>query len=296
MPTQTTMTMSTLHTTPSRALFSLVAVVAATLLGACAAPVDLNKPAPAAAAAPAKLPPATPATTKSVLWLGNSFFYFNNSLHDQVRNMLLVARPGQTGYRANSVTISAAGINWHDVESHFKPGSGMGSYTFNAKNEVVPSKYDRLYDVGLMMDCSQCPIHPQMSATFFEYAAKHSATLRRYGTEPAFFMSWAYADQPEMTKQLADAYDKAGADNQALVVPAGLAFAKSMAMRPDLNLYAADKRHPSMMGSYLSSATVLATLYGQNPIGNTYTAGLPADVALHLQTVAWETVQARMKK
>jgi hypothetical protein len=27
-------------------------------------------------------------------------------------------------------------------------------------------------------------------------------------------------------------------------------------------------------------------------VGNTYTAGLPADVARHLQAVAWETVQS----
>jgi len=37
---------------------------------------------------------------------------------------------------------------------------------------------------------------------------------------------------------------------------------------------------------------VLATVYGQSPVGNTYAAGLPADVTAHLQATAWETVQA----
>lgn len=36
---------------------------------------------------------------------------------------------------------------------------------------------------------------------------------------------------------------------------------------------------------------MLASVFQVNPIGNTYTAGLPADVATHLQTVAWETAQ-----
>jgi hypothetical protein len=35
----------------------------------------------------------------------------------------------------------------------------------------------------------------------------------------------------------------------------------------------------------------MASVYKMNPVGNKYTAGLPADVAAHLQAVAWETAQ-----
>ena len=75
------------------------------------------------------------------------------------------------------------------------------------------------------------------------------------------------------------------------MVPAGLAFAKSIARRPDLELYVADKRHPSLAGTYLAACTVYASLFGKSPVGNRYTAGLPADVAAHLQQVAWDTAQ-----
>ena len=74
-------------------------------------------------------------------------------------------------------------------------------------------------------------------------------------------------------------------------ITAGLAFARSIAKRPDLNLYVADKRHPSLAGTYLAAATVMASVYRLNPVGNSYTAGLPADVAAHLQAVAAETVR-----
>ncbi|MGA8391624.1 MAG: hypothetical protein WB775_05755, partial [Burkholderiaceae bacterium] len=73
--------------------------------------------------------------------------------------------------------------------------------------------------------------------------------------------------------------------------PAGLAFAKSVALKPNLDLYVADKRHPSLAGTYLAACTVYASLFGKSPVGNAYTAGLPADVAAHLQQVAWETSQ-----
>jgi hypothetical protein len=244
----------------------------------------------ACATGPAAPPPgAKPADNKSLLWVGNSFFYFNNSMHDHVRQIIA----GKVaGLRQNSVTISAAGIDWHDLEPHLRPGSGVGRYSFTPTNEVVFNKFERPYDAVLIMDCSQCPIHPVMGPVFHEWAKKHSDTVRKYGGQPAFFASWAYEDKPEMTQQLQDAYVKAGRDNKALVVPAGAAFAESIKRRPDLKLYMPDKRHPSMAGSYLASAVVAASVFKFNPVGATYTAGLPADVAAHLQQVAWDTVKA----
>jgi hypothetical protein len=268
------------HTTLSvstRRLAAAATLLAAWLLAACSS-------VPAAAPAAPSTPP------KTALWVGNSFFYYNNSMHGHVGSLIAAANPGAKGYRATSVTISGSGINWHDMESHFKPG-GVASYSFDANNNVVFNTFDKPFDVAIMMDCSQCPIHPQLSKYFTEYAAKNSAIVRSHGAEPVFFMSWAYADKQEMTEQLAAAYVKAGADHHAKVVPAGLAFARSIVKRPELNLYVADKRHPSLAGTYLAACTVMASVYGQSPVGNSYTAGLPADVATHLQAVAWETVQ-----
>jgi hypothetical protein len=253
-------------------------------LSACAQ----TPPAPPAATAASRTPP------QSMLWVGNSFFYYNNSMHGQVGNLLRASAEGSRGWRQTSATISGSGLDWHDMESHFKP-AGMGSYSFNARNEVVFNTGERqlpkLWDAVLMMDCSQCPVHPQLSTRFEESVAKNAAITRKHGAEPILFMSWAYQDAPEMTATLADAYLKMAAAHQTRVVPAGPAFARSIARRPDLNLYVADKRHPSLAGSYLAACTVLASVYRINPVGNSHTAGLPADVVAHLQAVAAETVR-----
>ena len=229
-------------------------------------------------------------TPSSLLWVGNSFFYFNNSMHGHVGGLLNAS--GVRGIRQTSVAISGAGLDWHDMASHFKPGTGMLRYSFTPTNDVAFNTFERAYDMVLMMDCSQCPIHPKLQQAFHDTAKTHAAAVRRAGAEPALFLSWAYQDQPQMTDQLAAEYVKAGKQNNALVVPAGLAFAQSIAKRTDLNLYVADKRHPSLMGTYLAACTVLASVYKTNPTGLKYTAGLPADVAAHLQAVAWETSQA----
>ena len=230
------------------------------------------------------------AAPSSILYIGNSFYYYNNSLHNHVGG-IASSMPAPLRLRSASVTISGSGLDWHDVEAQFRPNA-VGSYTFDANNNIVFNDPKRkLFDVTIMMDCSQCPIHPQLKKVFFEYAKKHSDAVRKHDAKPVFFMSWAYADKPEMTRQLAEAYTQAGNDNDALVIPVGLAFARSIAAKPGLNLYAADKRHPSLAGTYLAAATVYASLFNKSPLGATYTAGLDEATVTHLQNVAWEAAR-----
>jgi hypothetical protein len=104
-------------------------------------------------------------------------------------------------------------------------------------------------------------------------------------------MSWAYLDKPEMTEGLAEAYTIAGNANNALVIPAGLAFARVRKLQPELNLYAPDKRHPSPAGTYLATCVTLAALTGRSPVGNSYTMGIDPETVQLLQKAAWDTVQ-----
>ena len=238
-------------------------------------------------------PPRTDAGSpppQSILWVGNSFFYYNNSIHSQLINLVRAADP-QARPRGTSVTISGSGMDWHDMESYFRP-NGIGRYSFVGDNEIVFNKPGRQFDTVIMMDCSQCPIHPQLKEDFREFAKKQGDTVRRNGALPVLFMSWAYKDKPEMTAALAEAYTTAGNANDMLVIPAGLAFARAVAQRPELELYQPDKRHPSPAGTYLAVCTTYAALYGKSPVGNPYTAGLDAATARFLQETAWETARA----
>jgi len=227
---------------------------------------------------------------KSYLFVGNSFYYYNNSMHNYCRRLARAAAPnGGKGLRGVSVTISGSGLNWHNMESYF--GGGMASYSFVGDNEVVFNKFDRPFDVVIMNDCSQCPVHPRLSALFHEYAKKHSDTIRQHGAQPVLFMTWAYQDKPQMTAQLAEQYTIAGNANKALVIPAGLAFAKALGKRPDLVMYQKDKRHPTILGTYLSAATIYSAIYKKQAVSGPAVPGLDADTAAFLRSVAWETVQ-----
>ena len=233
---------------------------------------------------------------KSSIFIGNSFFYYNNGMPGHVSLLEKAADPDhKQDYRATMATIGGSGLDWHDVESYFRPNA-IGRYSFDDDNNIVFNKLDKLFDVAVMMDCSQCPIHPRLKTVFTEFAKKDSDIVRAHGARPVFFMSWAYADKPEMTVQLAEAYTVAGNENNALVIPAGLAFARAIRKQPELNLYAPDKRHPSLAGTYLAACTVFAALTGRSPVGNSYLAGIDAPTARFLQTAAWETVQDYYQK
>jgi hypothetical protein len=225
----------------------------------------------------------------SVLFIGKSFFSHNDDLPEFVGALQRAADPARS-LRTTSVTISGSGLDWHDVESYFRPNR-LGKYSFDGQNNVKFNNFEKPFDIAIMMDCSQCPIHPSLKSVFVESARKNAGIVRAHGASPIFFMSWAYADRPEMTERLAEAYTLVGNQNDALVVPAGLAFARARLRRPDLNLYAPDRRHPSVAGTYLAACTTFAALMGRSPVGNPYHAGLKTPIAEFLQQIAWDTAQ-----
>jgi hypothetical protein len=272
-----------LRAMPNRTAAALLALVTLLLLSPELAPAQTKPTRTRLAGEP----------PRAVLWVGNSFFYYNDSMHGHLRELTRGMEP-RVALRGTSVTISGSGLDWHDVASYLR--GGIGRYSFVGDNQIVFDEPGRQFDTVLMMDCSQCPIHPQLEGTFRETVKKDSAVVVQYGARPALFMSWAYQDRPEMTAQLAEAYTRAGNANDALVVPAGLAFARALAARPGLQLYQPDKRHPSLAGTYLAACTVYASLFGRSPSRSSYTAGLPAELAAFLQATAWEATQAYYAK
>lgn len=209
---------------------------------------------------------------RNLLFVGNSYFYYNNSLHNHVLNLLRNADPANT-YAATSATISGAPLSLHDVDA------------------LLSSHKRKEFDAVIMADCSWCSVDQKRKPAFAETVAKDVAIVRKHGAQPILFMTWAYADRPELTEKLAAVYTAAGNDNNALVIPAGLAFARAQAQRAELVLYVPDKSHPTLAGTYLAACVVLASVYRRSPVGNTYHAELDDKTAAFLQTVAWATVQ-----
>ena len=228
---------------------------------------------------------------KALLWVGNSFFFFNNGAHRFTRRLLQKA-PVVPKYRGNLVAINGASLSWHDLESYFRPNA-ISSYSFSTdgKNTVqFRDPEEKLWDSVLLLDSSQGPIHPQLKEDFKRFAKLDSEICRKHKAAPIFLISWAYADRPEMTAQLADAILSVANDNDAIAVPVGLAFALAREKDASCPLYIGDNRHPTPAGSYLLACTVIATLFKIDVRTIHFDCEVEPRLAKFLREVAQETV------
>jgi PKD repeat protein len=79
-------------------------------------------------------------------------------------------------------------------------------------------------------------------------------------------------------------------ENEALMSPVGMAWKASWEADSTINLWSSDNSHPSLAGSYLAACVFYATILEKNPVGLSYTAGIPASQATFLRQIASNTV------
>jgi hypothetical protein len=212
---------------------------------------------------------------RHVLFIGNSFSYYNDSLHGHLRSLVLAAdKEHAKDYVFRSSTIS-------------------GGYLYQHSGDLPYELQEKHWDLVVLQGQSREPMarDAKKSERFRETARGFDGLIKASGAKTAFFMTWAYQGKPEMTRPLEEGYESIANELGDLVVPVGLAFQRSLEERPQLVLHFKDHMHPSMAGTYLAACTFYAALYGKSPVGNPYTADLDADTARFLQGVAWETVR-----
>ena len=206
------------------------------------------------------------------IFVGNSFTYYNNSLHNHYRRLVTAS-----GYQYEEppvtriMTISGGHLPEHR--------GGM---------PVMLASED--WDVVVMHGHSLGPITEATAGPFREAAREYAALIRESGARPVFFMTWAYIGKPEMTAALDEAYTSIGQELGAEVVPVGLAFATVTSERPDITLRIPDAKHPTVAGTYLAAFSFYSAFFNRSPEGLEYSAGLDPKTATYLQRVAWESV------
>lgn len=213
-----------------------------------------------------------------ILFIGNSFTYYNDSLHKHIRALQRAANDGKRAKgRIRTMTISGARLAEHEP----------------ALRAMVASDN---WDVVVLQGHSTVAEMKFASEQFKKTARRFDEVIRARGAQTAFFMTWAYTGRPEMTVPLSAHYTEIGNELGALVVPVGLAFERATDTHPDIALRHADRRHPTRAGSYLAACVFYAALFQRSPVGLAYDAGLSSDNAAALQAIAWSTTNGYFKK
>jgi hypothetical protein len=214
-----------------------------------------------------------------VLFVGNSFTYVNN-LPDQVRQL-----------------AEAAGEELPLLAVQEAPGGcTLRGHWENGK--VLKLLEEIRWDYVVLQEQSQIGSfsREQRSQEMVPYARQLDAKIRSRGTRTVLFLTWGYKEGDRrnvpgdsyaaMQERLEQGYRELAGELAAQVAPVGLAWARARALKPELELWAGDGIHPSLPGTYLTACVFYAVLYGRDPRGIAFTAGLKASVAKFLQEVA----------
>jgi len=209
---------------------------------------------------------SSPATTH-VLFIGNSYTFFNGGLDKQLKGL------------SPTTATSLIAVGGYTLEDHWNAGDALQSIRKGGWDYVV------------LQEQSQGPVID--STRFFNYVRDFDVEIRANGAETILLMTWERPDSVKYgvtTANLAAAYNAVGEEFGIKVAPAGLAFARSLQERPDLVLYSEDG-HPTIYGTYLAACVLYATIFEKTPVGNSFSdRSIPRDIRDYFQLIAAGTL------
>ncbi len=220
-----------------------------------------------------------------VLFVGNSYFYYNDSLHNHVRRMVDAAQPGfLKKAQFKSATIGGADLDHHPIEHLTTPGK------IGVKEP---------FQLVILQGNSGEPLTDKGHASLLKTIVAFDRVIKERGGKTALYMNHSFVVphkkvSPDNIRMTEDSYVSAGNQIGALVIPVGLAFEEAYKRKPDLKLQQDyDGSHPTLIGTYLAACTVVASVYGASPVGNSYDyfGRVDKETAVFLQQVAWDTVK-----
>lgn len=213
---------------------------------------------------------ATPRAPRKILFIGNSLTYFENGLYYHLERLASRANP--------PVLVT--------TEKSVFGGAFLKTLWEKAEPRALIAK--RFDVVVVQEDLPETNV-----ADFKRFARLFVAHIRRNGSRPVLLMAWDYPRLGWITMAgIAQAHREIGKELGVEIAPAGLAWKRAAKEQPTLKLYAPDGEHPSLAGTYLTTAVVYSTIYGQNPGPLAYVPdGMTAETAAFLRRIAWETVQ-----
>jgi len=254
------------------------------LLLACSTPATANDTAAAnaegAKAKPAGInsnnAPGQAVSPVKILFIGNSLTFAQEGIYSHIEKLAASASPAIT-VRAEKSVKGGATLKTHWERKEPRDMIAAGAYDIVVLQEDLP----------------------EINVDYFrQFARQFVGEIRKAKSRPILLMAWSY---PRLgwisTEEIAKAHRAAAKELGTEVAPVALAWQRSMKERPDLDLYVADREHPSIYGTYLATSVVYASLFGKSPVDLHYApAGISDEAAAYLRRVAWETCQKWAKE
>lgn len=219
--------------------------------------------------------------TKKVLWLGNSFSYYNNPIwmfeelalsQGHYASVNCHIKGSQTLENHCSLELSAEEMN-------------VGSYdaAFIQDQSVNPAKLAKDGDVSVknaaVTLASKVRAKSPSCKLIMEATWSYAGSVADYGGSLATMENYLL----QGTKTMAEAVS-------GCVSPVGMAFSACRSQYPSYGLHHTDNKHQSAIGAYIIACVNYLTLYGERFSADAPSCGLDATVASNVRTLCENVV------
>ncbi len=216
---------------------------------------------------------------KRILFVGNSYLYYNDSVHNYTERLLIEYYKDEE-IVTKSATIGGSKLRNHNID-----------HLLNYKNLQLDEQIDLL----IMQGGSYEVISQKSREKFAETASEYSAKAQKLGIRTALYMTHAYLKhyrryEPNLIEKIKKTYYEAGKKSDSLVIPVGLAYEIAYQKNPEIKLHHPDGTHPGLLGTYLAACTVFAVITNTSPEGLVfnYLERISDEDRIFLQRIAWE--------
>jgi len=224
------------------------------------------------------------ADNKNVLFIGNSYTYYNN-LPDVI-NSIANSFGDTLFYDSNTPGGLTAQGHWNNATTLTKIQQGGWDYVSIQCQSQEPS-----FSAG------------QVASQTFPYVKSLDSLVQASNScaETIYFMTWGRknGDQANcplyppvctydgMQQRLRESYLLFADSTNASVSPVGAAWKIFRTQYPNIDLYSPDESHPSLHGTYLAACVFYSSLFHKSSSGSTYVpGGISAIEASYIQDVA----------
>lgn len=183
--------------------------------------------------------------TLKVLFVGNSYVYYNNLA--QLINLLTDSMPTRLICTKSTVGAAHLGEHWRGLR-------GLRSKTLISEKK---------YDIIVIQDNSMWPLEHKDSLLF--YGKLFTDLIRSTGARPYLYSTWARQKTPETQTAITAAYSELATATGAIRVPVGDAWELARQQKPEMVLFHSDGSHPSALGTFLIALSFIKKITGTLP-------------------------------
>ncbi len=186
--------------------------------------------------------PPPPTADLAVLFIGNSLTFFNG-MPEILEGLFDLGNAG-------SVFIGAEVAPNVGLQDHWAAGG--------ARDRIAQGGWD-------VVVLQQGPSATEGCPSLLEFSQLFAEEIRANGGEPALYMVWPAEARFFDFPGVSDAYSTAADLVDGILFPVGEAWLEAWERDEDIPLYASDRFHPSLMGSYLAALVMYQQLTGLDP-------------------------------